>query len=92
MHEQSIASGNERWRGRCRGGVNPAPIDPESALVASVLRRSLRMVEMDVWRLRHKNAKVLRLAIELSKREANTEAAAKAKVARHAKEQDRLNP
>lgn len=42
--------------------------------------------ETDAWRLRRKNAKVLRLAIELSECEASKEA----KAARHAKEQDHL--
>ncbi|KAE8768124.1 hypothetical protein D1007_60433 [Hordeum vulgare] len=40
--------------------------------------------------LHRKNAKALRLAIEMLEREAAKEAAMKAKAARHAKEQDRL--
>ena len=56
-----------------------------------VLLRSLTAAETDVRRLRRKNAKALRRVIELSsERESNKEAAVKAKVARHAKEQDRL--
>ena len=57
-----------------------APIDPEAALLVSVLCHSLTAAETDAWRLRHKNAKMLRLAIELSKREANKET----KAAQHA--------
>ena len=48
------------------------------------------MAETDARRLRRKNADALQLAIQLSEREAAKEAAAKAKAARHAKEQDRL--
>ena len=66
------------------------PVDPEVALLASVIRRSLTTAETDARRLRRKNANTLRLAIELSKREATKEAVAKAKAARHAKEQDQI--
>ena len=63
-------------------------VDLEAVFLVSVLRHSLTTAETDTQRLCRKNAKALRLAIELSKREATKEAAAKA--ARHAKEQDRL--
>ena len=65
-------------------------MDPEAMLLVSVLRRSLMTAETDARRLRRKNAKALRLAIELSKREANKEAVVKAKATCHAKEHDRL--
>ncbi|KAE8818803.1 hypothetical protein D1007_03405 [Hordeum vulgare] len=48
------------------------------------------MAETDVRRLRRKNADALRLAIQLSEREAAKEIVAKAKVARNVKEHDRL--
>jgi hypothetical protein len=58
------------------------PVDPEAALLASVLRCSLTMAETDVRRLHLKNVNALRLAIELSERVENKEAAAKEKAAR----------
>jgi hypothetical protein len=42
------------------------PFDPDAALLTSVLRCSLVMAETDAQRLRCKNAKALRLTIELS--------------------------
>ena len=52
-------------------------------------RRSLTTAETAARRLRWKNAKVLRLAIEQSEREAKEAAAEKAQVARLKREQDR---
>ena len=72
------------------GGVLRLSVDFEAALLALVLRRSLKMAETDVRHLRCRNAKVLRPTIELSEREANKDTAAKAKAARNAKEQDCL--
>ncbi|KAE8795782.1 Polygalacturonase ADPG1 [Hordeum vulgare] len=59
-------------------------------LLMGVLRRLLMTAEMDARRLRRKNFEALRLAIQLLEPEAAKEAAAKAKAARHVKEQDRL--
>ena len=70
--------------------LSSVPLDPEAVLLASVLRRSLTRMETDARRLSRKNATMLRLTIEMSEREATKEAAAKAKVDRHAKEQDCL--
>ncbi|KAE8806502.1 hypothetical protein D1007_17312 [Hordeum vulgare] len=67
-----------------------APVDPKDAHLTSVLRRSLTTAETDVRRLLHKNAKALRLVMEVSEREVNKEEATKTKVARHAKEQECL--
>ena len=58
-------------------------------LHASVLCHSLTMTETNVRHLRRKNVKALRLAIELSEREANTDVVAKAEAVYHAKKQDR---
>ena len=52
-------------------------------------RRSLTTAETDARRLRRKNAKALRLAIEQSKREEKEAAAEKARVVRVEREQDR---
>ncbi|KAE8804207.1 Polygalacturonase ADPG1 [Hordeum vulgare] len=73
----------------CRSRAS-APVEHEDVLLVSVLRRSFTPAKTDTHRLRCRNAKALRLAIELSEREANKEAGAKMKAARHAKEQDRL--
>ncbi|KAE8816585.1 hypothetical protein D1007_05925 [Hordeum vulgare] len=83
----------ERERGEVvasRLSTLSALVDPENALLAGVLRRSLTTTESDARRLRRKNADVLRLAIQLSERGATKEVATKAKAARHAKEQARL--
>ncbi|KAE8779032.1 hypothetical protein D1007_47986 [Hordeum vulgare] len=93
---KALAAHRERHRSRERGkalatrrSTSSEPVDPEDALLAGVLRRLLRTTETDARRLRRKNAKALRLAIQLSEREAAKEAAAKTKADRHAKEQDR---
>ncbi|KAE8799317.1 hypothetical protein D1007_25241 [Hordeum vulgare] len=66
------------------------PVDPQEALLARVLRRSLTTTETDACILRRKNVETLRPAIQLSKCEATKEVAAKAKAARHSKERVRL--
>ncbi|KAE8781805.1 Polygalacturonase ADPG1 [Hordeum vulgare] len=63
-------------------------VDTEDALLTSVSRCSPTTTKTDVRCLHRKNAKAVRLAIELSEHEANKEVTAKA--ARHAKKQDRL--
>ncbi|KAE8782064.1 Phosphorylated carbohydrates phosphatase [Hordeum vulgare] len=53
---------------RPRHGMEAEP-DEDVRLVKWVYRRSLTTVEMDARRLRRKNAKALRIAIEQSERE-----------------------
>ncbi|KAE8770804.1 hypothetical protein D1007_57360 [Hordeum vulgare] len=94
---EARASRHERHRARERGekpaalrSTSSAMVDPEDTLLDGVLRRSLATAETDARRHRRKNFEALRLAIQLSKREAAKEAAMKEKAARDAKEQDRL--
>ena len=63
------------------------PGDPADVLLSSEF---LTIVKTEARQLRHKNAQVFRLTIEQSEHEVTAEAAAKAKVTWHAKEQDRL--
>ncbi|KAE8780168.1 hypothetical protein D1007_46722 [Hordeum vulgare] len=66
------------------------PVDLEDVLLAFVLCCSLTIAETDARCLRCKNAEALRLAIKLSQREANMEAATKVKGVSHAKDQERV--
>lgn len=61
-------------------------MDPEDALLASVLRRFLTLAETNARRLHHRNAKALRLTIVQSERQATAEAAVQAKALRLAQE------
>lgn len=79
----------EREREAATSSRQSHVIDPDDQLLAAVLRRSLTTVKTDAWRLRSKNAKVLRPAIEQSEREVAEKVVAKAKAARQAKEQAR---
>lgn len=69
-----------------RGGISHGPLDPEDMLDPRIGHRYSLMTEVtNVRRLHHKNTKALRLAIELSEREASKEVATKVKATRHAK-------
>jgi hypothetical protein len=78
-----LGAGNALAR---RSAIAHASVDPEDTLIASVVRRSLTTAESDAKRLWWKNVKAVRLAIELSEREASTKAEAR----RHFEEQERL--
>uniref|UniRef100_M8C8N9 Phosphorylated carbohydrates phosphatase n=1 Tax=Aegilops tauschii TaxID=37682 RepID=M8C8N9_AEGTA len=64
--------------------------DEDERLIAWVYRRSVMAAEADACRLRRKNAKALRLAIEQSEREAKQATTEKARVAKLKQEQDRV--
>ena len=59
-----------------------ASVDPESALLVSVLRRSLTPAGTDERRLHHKNTRALWLAIKQSECEVTTNVMDKAKATR----------
>ncbi|KAE8811524.1 Phosphorylated carbohydrates phosphatase [Hordeum vulgare] len=66
----------------------PAVPDEDERLLAWVYLRSLTTTEMDVWRIRRKNVKALRLAIEQSEHEAKEIVEENARLARLKQEQD----
>ena len=65
-----------------RQRVRSVPVDPKEAPLRKVMQRSLTTAETDVRRLRRKNAKALRIAIEQSEREASEAAAEAARLAK----------
>ena len=73
---------------RRRRGLPGVP-DEEKRLLAWVNCRSLTTAEIDARRLRRKNAKALRLAIEQSEREALEKAKEAARLAKLRRQQDR---
>lgn len=74
-----------REQQRARQRAASVPVDPDDALLmASVLHRSLTIMETDARHLHRKNAKALQLAIEKSKGQVVVDAATKGNAARHA--------
>ncbi|WP_139324271.1 hypothetical protein [Pseudonocardia sp. Ae707_Ps1] len=91
------AARRERQRARDRGAVEssvrrrrgPSEPDDDEWLLQWVYRRSLTPAETDACRLRRKNLKALRLAIEQNEREAREKAMEAARLAKLRRQQDR---
>ncbi|KAE8797459.1 Phosphorylated carbohydrates phosphatase [Hordeum vulgare] len=86
--QRSLGRGEAGQSVRCHRGM-PTERDEDERLLAWVYRRSLTTAEKDARRLRRKNAKAPRLAIEQSEREAKEAAKEKTRLARLKQEQDK---
>lgn len=97
LESEARAARRERQRARERDAAEksvrrrrglPAEPDEDERLLAWVYRRSLTTAETDARRLRRKNTKALRLAIEQSEREAKEKATEAARLAKLKRQQD----